>query len=151
MSSVLEATDQTQFLTFLLADEEYAISILEVKEIIEYDTVTALPNAPEWIRGVVNLRGCVVPVADLGVKFDIGERPVTKTSCIVIVEVCVESQNTLMGVIADAVSQVMNIAPEQVQQVPAFGTRVKGSYLRGMAQHGKSFVFLLDIDKILSA
>ena len=80
-----------------------------------------------------------------------GERPVTKTSCIVIVEGCVESQNTLMGVIADAVSQVMDIASGQVQQVPAFGTRIKGGYFRGMAQNGKKFVLLLDINKVLSA
>jgi purine-binding chemotaxis protein CheW len=146
-----EVVEQEQYLTFLLAGEEYAISILEVKEIIEYDTVTAVPKTPKWIRGVINLRGSVVPVVDLGVKFGMGERLVTKTSCIIIVEGCVESQNTLMGVMADAVSQVMDIAAGEVQQVPAFGTRIKVDYLQGMAQLGKKFVLLLDIDKVLSA
>jgi len=146
-----EVVEQEQYLTFLLAGEEYAISILEAKEIIEYDTVTAVPKTPKWIRGVINLRGSVVPVVDLGVKFGIGERPVTKTSCIIIVEVQVESQNTLMGVMADAVSQVMDIAAGDIQQVPAFGTRIKVDYLQGMAQLGKKFVLLLDIDKVLSA
>ena len=151
MNSASETTEQTQFLTFHLADKEYAISILGVKEIIEDNTVTAVPNAPEWIRGVINLRGCVVPVVDLGVKFGMGERPVTKTSCIITVEGCVDSQNTLTGVVADAVSQAMDIGSGQIQQVPAFGTRVKGGYLRGMAQREKDFVLLRDINKVLSA
>lgn len=146
-----EALEQEQYLTFLLAGEEYAISILEVKEIIEYDTVTTVPKTPKWIRGVINLRGSVVPVLDLGVKFGMGERPVTKTSCIIIVEGHVENQNTLMGVMADSVSQVMDIAPGEIQPVPAFGTRIRVDYLQGMAQLGKKFVLLLDIDKILSA
>ena len=146
-----EALEQEQYLTFLLAGEEYAISILEVKEIIEYDTVTAVPKTPKWIRGVINLRGSVVPVLDLGVKFGMGERPVTKTSCIIIVEGHVENQNTLMGVMADSVSQVMDIAPGEIQPVPAFGTRIRVDYLLGMAQLGKKFVLLLDIDKVLSA
>ncbi len=146
-----EVVEQEQYLTFLLAGEEYAISILQVKEIIEYDTVTAVPKTPKWIRGVINLRGSVVPVVDLGVKFGMGERTVTKTSCIVIVESQMESENTLMGVMADAVSQVMDITAGEIQQVPAFGTRIKVDYLLGIAQLGKKFVLLLDIDKVLSA
>ena len=146
-----EVIEQEQYLTFLLAGEEYAISILEVKEIIEYDTVTTVPKTPKWIRGVINLRGSVVPVVDLGVKFGMGERPVTKTSCIIIVEGQVESQNTLMGVMADAVSQVMDIAAGDIQEVPAFGTRIKVDYLHGMAQLGKKFVLLLNINQVLSA
>lgn len=146
-----EALDQEQYLTFLLAGEEYAIGILKVKEIIEYDTVTTVPKTPRWVRGVINLRGVVVPVVDLGLKFGLEERPVTKTTCIVIVEGQVEGQSTLMGVMADAVSQVMDIAADDVQEVPTFGTRIKVDYLQGMAQLGKKFVLLLDIDKVLSA
>ena len=139
-----------QYLTFLLAGEEYAISILKVKEIIEYDTVTTVPKTPKWIRGVINLRGSVVPVVDLRLKFGLEERPVTKTTCIVIVEGTWGSGNTLMGVIADAVSQVMDVTAEDIQEVPSFGTRINVDYLLGMAQSGKKFVLLLDIDKILS-
>ena len=146
-----EAMEQQQYLTFLLTGEEYAISILKVKEIIEYDTVTTVPKTPRWVRGVINLRGAVVPVVDLGLKFGLEERPVTKTTCIVIVEGQVEGQSTLMGVMADAVSQVMDIAAGDVQEVPTFGTRIKVDYLQGMAQLGKKFVLLLDIDKVLSA
>src|SRR5215470_15436368 len=152
MTSVLkEATEQRQYLTFILSGEEYAISILQVKEIIGYDTVTAVPKTPKWIRGVINLRGNVVPVVDLAVRFGLGERPVTKTSCIIIVEWHLETQYTMMGVIADSVSQVMDISAGEVQPVPAFGTRIKVDYLHGMAQLGKKFALLLDIDKVLSA
>ena len=150
-TAMKEAVEQEQYLTFLLAGEEYAIGILKVKEIIEYDTVTTVPKTPRWVRGVINLRGAVVPVVDLGLKFGLEERSVTKTTCIVIVEGQVEGQSTLMGVMADAVSQVMDIAAGDVQEVPTFGTRIKVDYLQGMAQLGKKFVLLLDIDKVLSA
>jgi len=145
-----EVTQQEQYLTFLLAGEEYAISILKVKEIIEYDTVTVVPKTPKWIRGVINLRGSVVPVVDLAVKFGLEERPVTKTSCIVIVDGQLENQNTTMGIVADAVSQVMDLAANDIREVPEFGTRVQVNYLLGMAQLGKKFALLLDVDKVLS-
>jgi purine-binding chemotaxis protein CheW len=145
-----ESIDQQQYLTFLLAGEEYAISILKVKEIIEYDTVTVVPKTPRWIRGVINLRGAVVPVVDLAVKFGLEERPVTRTTCIVILEGQLENQNTTMGIVADAVSQVMDLAEQDIREVPEFGTRVQVNYLLGMAQLGKKFALLLDVDKVLS-
>jgi len=146
-----EAVEQQQYLTFLLCGEEYAISILRVKEIIGYDTVTTVPKTPQWVRGVINLRGNVVPVVDLAVRFGLADRQVTKTTCIIIVERELENQNTMMGVIADAVSQVMDIGPADVRTVPTFGTHIKVDYLQGMAQLGKKFVLLLDVDKVLSA
>jgi purine-binding chemotaxis protein CheW len=145
-----ELVEQRQYLTFLLADEEYAISILQVKEIIEYDTVTTVPKTPRWVRGVINLRGSVVPVVDLAVKFGLEQKPVTKTTCIVIVETQFEGQSTTIGVMADAVSQVMDLTADDIQAVPEFGTRVKVDYLLGMAQLGKKFALLLDVDKVLS-
>jgi purine-binding chemotaxis protein CheW len=145
-----EGIEQQQYLTFLLAGEEYAISILKVREIIEYDTVTVVPKTPKWIRGVINLRGSVVPVVDLAVKFGLEERPVTRTSCIVILEGQLENQNTTMGIVADAVSQVMDLASEDIREVPEFGTRVQVNYLLGMAQLGKKFALLLDVDRVLS-
>lgn len=149
-SATKEIVEQQQYLTFLLANEEYAISILKVKEIIEYDTVTTVPKTPKWVRGVINLRGAVVPVVDLAVKFGLEERPVTKTTCIVIVETQFEGQTTTIGAIADAVSQVMDLTAEDIQPVPEFGTRVKVNYLLGMAQLGKRFALLLDVDKVLT-
>src|SRR5512137_766315 len=101
-----EEAVQQQYLTFFLADEEYGINIQRVKEIIEYTSITKVPKVPEWIRGVINLRGNVVPVVDLAARFGIEESPITKTSCIVIVEVELDRERTVMGVIADAVNQV---------------------------------------------
>jgi purine-binding chemotaxis protein CheW len=145
-----ETVGQQQYLTFLLDAEEYAISILKVKEIIEYDTVTTVPRTPKWVRGVINLRGTVVPVVDLAIKFGLEQKPVTRTTCIVIVETQFEAQKTTIGVVADSVNQVMDLTPDDVQQVPEFGTRVKVDYLLGMANLGKKFVLLLDVDMVLS-
>src|SRR5204863_175460 len=141
---------QQQYLTFFLADEEYAINIQRVKEIIEYTTVTKVPKVPEWIRGVINLRGNVVPVVDLTVRFGLKERPVSKTTCIVIVEIEQDSERAEMGVIADAVNQVIDLAPKDIEEPPAFGTRVRLEYLFGMGKLGKKFALILNIDSVLS-
>jgi len=140
----------TQYLTFCLAEEEYAIGVLRVKEIIEYDTVTRVPSTPPWIRGVINLRGGVVPVVDLAVKLGLPERPVTRRTCIVIVEIDLDGERALMGVMADAVSQVVDIPPADIEPAPAFGTRVRVDYLKGMGRAGRKFVLMLDIDRALS-
>lgn len=145
-----EKVIQEQYLTFFLADEEYAINIQRVKEIIEYTTVTKVPKVPEWIRGVINLRGNVVPVVDLSVRFGLEERPVTKTTCMVIAEVEQDRERTVMGVIADAVNQVINLAPQDIEEPPAFGTRVRLEYLSGMGKLGKKFALILNIDSVLS-
>ena len=146
-----EAVVQQQYLTFFLAEEEYAVSIQKVKEIIEYTSITKVPKVPRWIRGVINLRGNVVPVVDLAVRFGLDERPITKTTCIVIVEVQQDTENTVMGVIADAVNQVIELNPDDIEQPPAFGTRVRLEYLAGMGKLGKKFALILNIDRVLSA
>ncbi len=146
-----EGAVQQQYLTFFLADEEYAVSIQRVKEIIEYTPITKVPKVPVWIRGVINLRGNVVPVVDLAVRFGMEEHPVTKTTCIVIVEVEQGTERTIMGVLADAVNQVINLAPKDIEEPPAFGTRVRLEYLFGMGKLGKKFALILNIDRVLSA
>lgn len=146
-----EIVEQQQYLTFFLAGEEYAITILKVKEIIEYQVVTMVPKTPPWIRGVINLRGAVVPVVDLAVKFGIEERPVTRTTCVIIIEGCLGDQSAIMGVIADSVSQVIDLPADEIHEPPPFGTRVRIDYLLGVAQMGKKFALMLDIDKVLSA
>jgi len=148
---VNETTNQMQYLTFHLAGEEYAIGILQVKEIIEYDALTKVPMTPPWVRGVINLRGSVVPVIDLAVKFGQPDRPVGKRTCIVIVEVDLGGERTVMGIVADAVSQVMDLPPEEITAPPAFGTKVRTDYLKGMGKAGKKFVLILDTDRVLSA
>jgi purine-binding chemotaxis protein CheW len=139
-----------QYLTFMIAGEEYAVSLLKVKEIIEYDVVTEIPTTPQWVRGVINLRGNVVPVIDLAVKFRLAPSVVGKLTCIVIAEVDCEGEATVMGVMADEVRQVVDLKPEDVEVPPSFGTRVKVDYLLGMARSGKKFCLLLDTDKVLS-
>jgi purine-binding chemotaxis protein CheW len=146
-----DAEDQTQYLTFFIAEEEYAIGILRVREIIQYDTVTRVPRMPGWIRGVINLRGGVVPVLDLGVKLGLPVAAVTKETCIVITELDVDGEQGLLGVVADRVSQVIDLPPSDVEPAPAFGTRIRVDYLLGMGKAGKKFVLILDTDKVLSS
>ena len=143
--------DHTQYLTFHLAGEEYAVGILQVREIITYGTLTTVPHTPPSIRGVINLRGNVVPVVDLGVKFGLTASPVTDRTCIVIVEANINDSRTVMGVIADSVSQVISMSEDKILPAPAFGTRVRIDFLRGMGKSGDKFVLVLDIDKVLNA
>jgi purine-binding chemotaxis protein CheW len=146
-----QAVEQSQYLTFFIADEEYAVSIIRAKEIIQYDTLTKVPKTPRWIRGVINLRGGVVPVVDLAVKFGLPDTVITSSACIVITEVEIEGETTVMGVLADSVSQVIELRDEDIEPPPAFGTRINVDYLRGMGKLGKKFVLMLDVDKVLSA
>ena len=139
-----------QYLTFMIGGEEYAVSLLKVKEIIEYDTVTEIPKTPEWIRGVINLRGSVVPVIDVAVKFRQAPSVAGKLTCIVITEVECEDQTTVMGIMTDSVRQVIDLRPQDIEEPPTFGTRVKVDYLLGMAHSGKRFCLLLDTEKVLS-
>jgi purine-binding chemotaxis protein CheW len=145
------SSESGQYLTFRVADEEYAIGILQVKEIIQYETVTRVPTTPPWIRGVINLRGSVVPVVDLAAKLGLAETVVTSLTCIVIVEVAFSGERTVMGVMADSVSQVVDLGAGDVEAPPSFGTRVHVDYLAGMGKVGKGFVLILDIDRVLSA
>lgn len=143
--------DHTQYLTFHLAGEEYAVGILQIREIITYGTLTKVPHTPPSIRGVINLRGNVVPVVDLGLKFGLTANPVTDRTCIVIVEANINETRTVMGVIADSVSQVIGISESDILPAPTFGTRVRIDFLRGMGKSGDKFVLILDIDKVLGA
>jgi purine-binding chemotaxis protein CheW len=140
-----------QYLTFLTAGEEYAIGIGKVSEIVEYEAVTTVPNTPPWIRGVTNLRGRVVPVVDLAVKFGLPASRISKFTCIIITEVLFQSEQLTMGVLADSVSQVIDLSADEIEETPPFGTRVKTEYLLGMGALGKKFCLILDIDKVLSA
>jgi purine-binding chemotaxis protein CheW len=145
-----EAVEQRQYLTFQMSEDEYAVGIPHVREIIEYGAVTRVPKAPAWIRGVINVRGSVVPVVDLAVKFGVAARPVTKTTCIIILEIKLDGEDSIMGVIADTVNEVTSFAEEDIAEAPSFGTRVRVEYLLGMAKIGKKFALMLDILKVLS-
>jgi purine-binding chemotaxis protein CheW len=150
MTKTVEAAEQTQFLTFQLADETYAAGILRVKEIIEYEAVTRVPNMPPSFRGVINLRGAVVPVIDLATRFGLGTSTVTKRSCVIILEVENGGERLVMGILADGVSQVIDLPVTDIEPPPAFGTRIHADYLKGLGKIGKKFVLILDMDRVLS-
>jgi len=151
MSEGQNVADQTQYLTFHIAGEEYAVGILRVKEIITYGTLTTVPQTPQSIRGVINLRGSVVPVVDLAVRFGLPASPVTDRTCIVIVELNLAAEQTVMGIMADSVSEVVELIADDILPAPPFGTHVSTDFLRGMGKAGAKFVLILDIDKVLSA
>jgi purine-binding chemotaxis protein CheW len=139
-----------QHLTLLVADEEYAIEILRVREIIELTPVTKVPSTPAAIRGVINLRGAVVPVIHLAIKLGVGARPITKKTCIVIVEIDVDGARTSMGLLVDAVRRVLDLEGSRVEPVPPFGTHVNVEFLKGMAAAGEKFLLVLDLANVLS-
>ena len=144
------AGSPSQYLTFSLGGEMFAVGILNVKEIIEYGHLTPIPMMPPFIRGVINLRGSVVPVIDLAARF--GGRPteVGKRTCIVIVEVQHEGSTHILGLLVDGVNAVMEIGADSIEPAPAFGTRVNTEFIAGMARVDGRFVIILDIARVLS-
>ena len=139
-----------QYLTFVLSSEIFAMGILAIKEIIEYTDLTTVPMTPEYVRGVINLRGAVVPVLDLSVRF--GKQPslATKRTCIVIVEIAAAGERHVMGLVVDAVNAVLDIPAEDIEPPPAFGTRIRTDYILGMAKVNNRFVILLDVTQVLA-
>jgi purine-binding chemotaxis protein CheW len=141
----------TQYLTFRIADETYAVGILKIREILRYETVTKVPTTPQSIRGVLNLRGRVVPVVDLAVRLGLPESTVTKWSCVIIVETELDGEQTVMGVMVDSVKEVIELLSNEIEPPPPFGTQVRVSYLTGMAKCDNKFILILDIDEILAS
>jgi len=150
-AGVADNIASAQYLTFKIAGETYAVSILRVREILQYESVTKVPATPRSIRGVMNLRGSVVPVVDLAVKLGLPESTLTPRTCVVILEVANEEERMVMGVMADTVSEVIELRAEDVEPPPPFGSRVKVDYLVGMGKADKRFLLVLDIDRVLSA
>ena len=145
------AEQAQQYLTFVLAGEVFAMGILAIKEIIEYADLTEVPMMPGYVRGVINLRGAVVPVIDLSVRFGKPSSPVTKRTCIVIVEIEARNERHVLGVVVDAVNAVLDIPPSEVEPPPAFGASIRADFIRGMGKVNGRFVILLDVDHVLAA
>jgi purine-binding chemotaxis protein CheW len=147
----LETTPPAEpYLTFAIGDDTYAVGLRQVREILEYPAVTRVPRAPRWIRGVINLRGRVVPVADLAVAFGQSPAPVTRRTCVVIVEVTLDGQPAIAGVVADSVCQVIDLRRADIGPPPDFGTRTPVDYLAGMGRVDAGFVLVLDLDRALA-
>jgi purine-binding chemotaxis protein CheW len=142
--------DQQQYLTFMLGGEVFAIGILAIKEIIEYGNLTEVPMMPDYIRGVINLRGSVVPVVDLSARFGRKNTELTRRTCIVIIEVASNQEKQVIGVVVDAVNEVLEIQGEQIEPPPAFGAKIRTDFIRGMGKVEGKFVIILNVNNVLS-
>ena len=142
--------EEAQYLTFLLGGEMFAIGILGIKEIIEYGSLTAVPMMPEFIRGVINLRGAVVPVVDLSARFGRKASEVTPRSCVVILEVESDGERQDVGVVVDSVSEVLAIAAGEIEPPPSFGAKIRTDFISGMGKVGGKFVIILNAGRVLS-
>jgi len=139
-----------KYLTFRLSAEEYGLEILKVQEIIQMQAITRIPRLPEFVRGVINLRGKVIPVVDLRRKFDLDEIEDTERTCIIVVQIHAEQSMHIMGVIIDEVREVLDIPAESIEDAPAFGASIDTEFILGMGKIGQGVKILLDIDKVLS-
>jgi purine-binding chemotaxis protein CheW len=145
------ADKEGKYLTFSLDNEEYGIGILKIKEIIGIMPITSIPQTPEFVKGVINLRGKVIPVLDLRLRFDMEPIEYTERTCIIVVEVDGESGTVMIGIVVDAVSEVLNIKGGDIEDTPTFGTRLNTDYILGMAKMEGGVKILLDINQVLSA
>ncbi|ODS34207.1 MAG: purine binding chemotaxis protein [Candidatus Scalindua rubra] len=141
------AVNDEKFLTFSLGKEEYGVEILKVREIIGIMDITTVPQSPDYMKGVINLRGKVIPIIDLRLKFSMPEAELTQETCIIVVEV----NNTLIGVIVDSVSEVMDIKSEEIEETPNFGHGIDTNFIKGLGKTKGKIVILLDIAKVLSS
>ena len=144
------SSHEGKYLTFALAQEEYGIGILKVKEIIGIMAITTVPRTPEYVKGVINLRGKVIPVVDLRSKFGMEVAEYTERTCIIVVEVASGQQKILMGSVVDSVSEVLNVRAGEIEATPNFGSSLDTDYILGMAKTNGGVKILLDIDKVLS-
>lgn len=150
LSADQASSDRAQYLAFMLGSEVFAIGILAVKEIIEYGGLTEVPMMPPCIRGVINLRGAVVPVMDLMSRFGNETAAITKRTCIVIIEMEEERGQQVIGVVVDAVNAVLEIAASEIESAPKFGAKIRTDFIAGMGKVNGKFVILLNVDSVLS-
>ncbi|MHB8844695.1 MAG: chemotaxis protein CheW [Nitrospirota bacterium] len=145
-----ECTGTTQYLTFQLADEVFALDITKVREVLDFTTVTKVPRTPDFLRGVINLRGGVVPVVDLRLKFGMPGTERTVNTCVIITEVAVDGDTTVLGALADSVQEVLDLDPGSIAPAPKIGTKLRTEFIKGMGRRDERFVIILDIDRIFS-
>jgi len=149
--AVAGITETTQYLTFMLEDEVFALDISKVREVLDFTTVTKVPRTPDFMRGVINLRGSVVPVVDMRLKFGMTRTEQTVNTCIIITEITMDDETTVLGALADSVQEVFDLEPDQVEPAPRIGTRLKTEFIKGMGKREGEFIIILDIDKVFSS
>lgn len=148
--SVASINETVQYLTFKLSSEVFALDVAKVREILELTSITKVPQTPEFMRGVINLRGSVVPVIDMRLKFGMTATEQTVNTCIIVVEVQMEEEVIVLGALADSVQEVIEMEPEQIEAAPHIGTRLNTDFIKGMGKHDGRFIMILDIDKVFT-
>jgi len=149
--SVDAITEIRQYLTFKLDNEVFALDVATVREVLDFTTVTKIPRTPEFMRGVINLRGSVVPVVDLRLAFGMSATEKTVNTCIIVMEVRLDGEATIVGALADSVEEVIDLEPEQIEAAPKLGTSIKTDFIKGMGKRDTQFLMILDIDRVFSA
>ncbi|MGE5350809.1 MAG: chemotaxis protein CheW [Acidobacteriota bacterium] len=139
-----------QYLTFKLGEEIFALDVSQVREILDYIKITKVPQTPEYMCGVINLRGSVVPVVDMRLKFGLSKTEPTVNTCIVVVEVNIDQEKTILGALVDSVQEVFELEPAEIEAPPRIGTQLKTEFIKGMGKRDERFIIILDIDKIFS-
>lgn len=149
--SITNSIASTQYLTYRLAEETYGLEIGKVREVLDFTTITRVPRTPDFMRGVINLRGSVVPVVDLRVRFGMPRTEMTVDTCVIIMEVALDGETTVLGALADSVQEVLDLEAGHIVPPPRIGSRLHTEFITGMGKHGERFIILLDIDKLFSA
>ncbi|MFN3532675.1 MAG: chemotaxis protein CheW [Candidatus Brocadia sp.] len=148
--SVEAITEIAQYLTFTLDSEVFAINISKVREVLDFTTITKVPRTPEFLRGVINLRGSVVPVVDMRLKFGMPKAERTVKTSVVIMEIALDGETTVLGALVDSVREVLDLEPGQIEPAPRIGTRLRTEFIKGMGKRDDQFIIILDIDKVFS-
>jgi len=148
---VATITEMRQYLTFKLGEEIFALDVAKVREVLDFTTVTRVPRTPEFMRGVINLRGSVVPVVDLRLTFGMTKTEKTVNTCIVVVEVSLDGESVIVGALADSVEEVIDLEPDQIEAPPSIGASVKTEFIQGIGKRETGFLIILDIDRVFSA
>jgi purine-binding chemotaxis protein CheW len=149
--SVTGITETRQYLTFKLGEEVYATDVAKVREVLDFTTITKIPRTPDFMSGVINLRGNVVPVVDLRLCFEMSKTEKTVNTCVVVVEMLMDGEATVIGALADSVEEVIDLEPDQIQPAPKIGTQIRTDFIKGMGKRDAQFIMILDIDRIFSA
>ena len=144
-------TEIRQYLTFKLSEEVFGVDVAQVREILDFIKITKVPQTPDFMCGVINLRGSVVPVVDMRLKFGMEKTETTVNTCIVVVEVNLEGENTVLGALVDSVQEVFELGPSEIEPAPRIGTKLKTDFIKGMGKRDDKFIILLDIDKVFSS
>lgn len=149
--AVAAITETRTYLTFTLDEEDFAVDVINVREVLDFTNVTKVPRTPDFMKGVINLRGSVVPVVDMRLKFGLEEAEVTVDTCIIVMEVDMEGEATIIGALSDSVKEVFELDPNSIEPPPRIGTRLDTEFISGMGKYNDDFIIILDINEVFSA